>query len=131
MLAETIERLENGAATKQDIFNEVWQWFVVEKHEKSRNPETGYCQYNLPEKNTKCAAGIFLRDCKYDPSFDGMYGTLRQVLTAIGGGALSMYDYVSRIQKIHDGSDEEDFHESVQDGLIRFAENEALTIPTA
>lgn len=45
--------------TRQQIFDRVWDYFVVKKHPKSMDGQTDNCFYLGPE-GTRCAIGIFL-----------------------------------------------------------------------
>jgi hypothetical protein len=71
--------------TNQEAFNEVWNWFVVEKHPKSvGEPGSRYvlgndCKYRGPNGN-KCAIGVLIPDELYDEEWDGGRGAnLREI----------------------------------------------------
>lgn len=47
--------------TKQEIFNKVWDHYIVKKSPPGVDPTDGKCRYRTPEGNV-CAVGLFLTE---------------------------------------------------------------------
>jgi hypothetical protein len=53
--------------TAQEIFDKVWQFFIVEKHPRAQKPGES-C--TLRYENTKCALGCLIPDDLYHPEME-------------------------------------------------------------
>jgi hypothetical protein len=96
--------------TEQEIFDRVWQHFVVEENPLSYD-ETGSCKYRGCG-GAKCAVGIFIPDDLYDPALDKFTGSLMSALRdglfdapsrrALKVWLFEYFDILSELQKVHD-----------------------------
>lgn len=74
--------------TKQEIFNKVWQYFVVEKH--PRSVEGDLCYYRHPSGDgRRCAAGLFISDAEYRKSLEGAPTNASNVRAALANSGFS------------------------------------------
>jgi hypothetical protein len=89
--------------TNQEIFNKVWQHFVVEGNPRSVEPEKRYCAYRGPN-GSKCAFGLFIPDEKYDPEMErkSLRGSYFDSLLA-ELGLLNQKKLLMELQFAHDG----------------------------
>jgi len=118
--------------TKQEIFNEVWNWFIVDKQPKSVS-EKGACMYR-GDNGKRCAMGIFVEDGEYDPTFEGgsvdilLGHNISRRLREFVGSNLSILEV---LQIAHDSASDnpDEFHASVCNKLTRIARNNKLVIP--
>lgn len=119
----------------QEVFNKVWNHFVVNKSSPSVNVKGG-CFYRGPN-NTKCAAGVLIPDDLYSPTMEGItfYSLLR------GYPALKKYFngcnglLIRQMQLCHDGVaqtywDDPAFYTHMEYELRKIAVNCDLAIPT-
>lgn len=131
MLTDTIKKLEQNIATTQDLFNEVWLWFIVEKHEQSYDCNSSSCRYRLPG-GRKCALGIFIPDERYDEKMDSGLWMVNDLITHLGPGYKRYEDFICDLQRNHDCSHQnEKFHNDFKRRLRILATKNSLTIPTA
>lgn len=56
--------------SQQEIFNRVWQHFIIERQPRSVTSD-GHCRYRGPE-GAKCAVGLFIPDDCYSPWMEGL-----------------------------------------------------------
>jgi len=119
--------------TPQQIFNRVWDWFVVNKKPASLSEE-GVCQYRGPN-GARCAVGIFIHDKDYDRECEG--GAISDLLTSY---SIELRNFVrdhilllEELQAVHDraadGCSISEFSEAIKYGLIELAEEFELHIP--
>lgn len=117
--------------TKQELFNNVWQYFIVEKHPKAANPNTApyyaTCLYRGPESN--CAVGCQLPDelyrveMDYGSSIDAVMHTYPEVRDYFG---LESAPFLTGLQRAHD------LHfPTLEHTLREIASANSLTIPDA
>ena len=130
--------------TPQEIFDAVWDWFVVQNHGKSLN-ESGVCAYR-GEYGERCAFGVIIPDDSYDPGMEGLgvlpvlwrFDSLRSHL----GIDLEQVDdtrcddksavkLIIILQKAHDGAWEENFAEEVTERFTAIAQEYGLQVPEA
>lgn len=122
---------------KQEIFNKVWQHFIVEKNPRGYDAEAENCVYKNQEGN-KCAIGIFIPDDKFIPAMNN-WGTIwsfkdakdtlsrygcENLLVEIFGPEYNM-KFLSELQKAHDHIHER----SMEENLRRLAVKWSLQIP--
>jgi len=60
--------------TKQEIFNKVWDHFIVNKGKKSMI--NGICKFR-GINGSKCVIGLFIPDEKYDKRMDEVCGAMQ------------------------------------------------------
>lgn len=132
MLNNTITRIEQGLASYQEIFNEVWQWFVVQENPKSANegdgPYSNECKYRDKHGN-KCAFGIFIRDEDYHAELES--NNADELAKQIPGCYANYANFFVELQGCHDQSYRGNFYEEVKSKLETCAVINDLTIPTA
>ncbi len=121
--------------TKQEIFNKVWDWFVVKNNPRSVSP-TGSCCYR-GVNGSKCAIGVLLPDELYQPRFEGYLAKdLLMALATAGpagvafvesiGGEVDSDLFLQQLQDAHDDS-----HVCPVYGALRdVAEEFKLAIPS-
>jgi hypothetical protein len=127
-LLDTIALIEAEEATQQQIFDEVWQWFVVEKHAASM--QRLECAYR-GSGDTKCAFGIFIRDEKYRQRFEGV-GVHSLILSwSVPRSYRKHIDFFDDLRKCHDKSvpDGFMFHAKIKERLTLLAKALELTLP--
>lgn len=125
--------------TTQEVFNMVWNHFVVEKGKPSISVEGGPCRYR-GDGGAKCAVGLFIPDDRYTWSLEGLDMGDRRVCDALppafhdreGRVPDALYYLLDELQRAHDknavwGSD---FHNSMEAGLRLIAARRRLQIPT-
>jgi hypothetical protein len=132
--------------TRQQMFDRVWQHFVVEKGPASGNVTR--CYYRS-ENGAKCALGLLIPDEMYDPQMEGtpsqaLLGGWPQVRELLEQGydgspdcfASSLWTFTRSLQFCHDTAVEscydggESFHTLVENQLRDFAVWQDLTIPS-
>lgn len=132
MLNNTITRIEQGLATYQEIFDEVYRYFVLEGHPKSANDEDGpnnnNCKYRDQHGN-KCAFGIFIRDEDYHAGLEP--NNADELAKQMPGCYVNYANLFADLQECHDESYKDDFYEEVKFRLEIYATINDLTIPTA
>lgn len=93
--------------TKQEIFDKVWQYFIVEKHERSAVDQ--HCFYRHPSGDgRRCAAGLFIKDEEYHKKLE-TFGVdcpdVARALTKSGFPAgQQAREFLREIQRVHDRS---------------------------
>lgn len=94
--------------TEQEVFNKVWEHFVVQGHVQSIHEAnellntSGMCMYK--SENSKCAIGLFIPDEEYHASLEG--NQIQKVLkscpsTKVLLGGVSE-DFLGSLQRTHD-----------------------------
>lgn len=105
--------------TKQEIFNKVWQYFIVEKHKRSAatatysNDET--CFYRHPSGDgRRCIVGLFIADKHYAHVLETLLpydGRVKEALARSGLEGVTyqstLGDFMRSMQKAHDRSEGE------------------------
>lgn len=91
----------------QEIFNKVWQYFVVEKH--TRSTEGGKCFYRHPSGDgRRCVVGLFIKDEEYHKTLETFGAHNPDVLfTLVKSGVLESWrvqDFLRDLQIAHDQS---------------------------
>ncbi len=110
--------------TNQEVFNRVWQNFVVEKAPQSKS-EGYYCLYRGPD-GKKCAAGLLIPDELYQPGFEKRrFSTLPYNIT----GLVLSPDFVDYVQQAHDDPQESTFSTDIEARLRRLAAEFRLSVP--
>lgn len=116
--------------TNQEIFNKIWQHFVVEKNPRSMRENL--CVYR-GFGGAKCAVGILIPDELYDPRFEKQsWGTLCRESTLPEFRKLQEFlgeineGFLEDMQAIHDSSF---LFETYESSMREQAERWALTIP--
>ena len=116
--------------TQQQVFDKVWNYFVVEKHEPATN--CGDCYYRT-EEGRKCAIGIFIPDEVYYEDMECCEPRpLVNLLLDMGYDELNGMDdnFLLDLRECHDFSAVYgDFCLSIKDSLTKLAENYGLQVP--
>jgi hypothetical protein len=124
--------------TRQQLFDNAWNWFVVEKKERSYNKYTRTCLYRGPN-GTKCAIGVSIPDNKYDPGMEnrGIRGIMSNYEPNLGRVFdKNDLDFLAELQQVHDNLansyhiSEKEFTELIEDKLRAFAKKYNLGIST-
>jgi hypothetical protein len=114
--------------TRQEMFDKVWEHFVVNKQPLSRD-STNFCFYRGPG-GEKCAAGILIPDELYDSGMESMKAShmLRQYPKVADALNINHDDmvFLDDLQAIHDNSC--DLFQ-IQDLLVESAEHYGLKVP--
>lgn len=121
---------------KQQIFNKVWNHFIVEDNGPSiLSNEDGRarCSYRSPDGN-KCAAGVIISDDDYDPEMEGI-----RVMQLVE--KFNVPDYMTKhayfidlLQQSHDNIAQgplEEFRDKMKKNMIYVANTYELTVPDA
>ena len=118
----------------QDAFNRIWQFFIVEGHNQSR--DTNGCAYRGKEKGTACAIGCMLPTTLAKRA-DKLFHTennsaIEKVIDRIPevGNWFEEVDwaFLKDAQTTHDKGD---FNENKENLLTALAKEYGLTIPAA
>lgn len=124
--------------TKQQMFDRVWQHFVVEK-----GPPSGdltRCNYRDPS-GAKCAMGLLIPDEMYAPVMEGRpaYAVLagwpelhRLLMDGFDDVPIALWDLCHSLQNCHDGAVAEagSFHRDIEKRLRSMAKASSLAIPS-
>ena len=127
--------------TKQEAFDEVWNYFVVEGNPQAKG-ENGFCRYRTKD-GCRCAAGVLIRDEEYNPLFENKtietilrnncrseFKTPQSLIDRLG----EILHFVGHLQGAHDSFDETSdvtFQVWMFKRLCRIADDESLAIPFA
>jgi hypothetical protein len=118
--------------TKQEAFDKVWQWFVVEGHGPSVNDQ-GSCMYR-GIGGAKCAAGVLIPDDIYEPAMEGktiwrVVDMFKKLVPLLGSGT----PFISDLQRVHDQSamaySSQEFSAAVTKRLRTIAKAHHLNVP--
>jgi hypothetical protein len=123
--------------TKQEIFDKVWQHFVVEKNRRSapgpNNTDPGLtCYYRHPSGDgRRCAVGLLISDEHYVEALEGLSSWRAPVIRRLEMSGIENAEdltvFLRELQKAHDCSD----GEFVDEQRLRFlAEAYALKVPS-
>lgn len=131
--------------TKQEVFNTVWQYFVIEGHAQSVGPSSLCFPYTIScvykAEDTKCAIGIFIPDEEYSTALEE--DALSDVIEACPTTKVLLEDvrgeFLSSLQQAHDTA-AQDLYKYTNSGreyvplgleprLRLFARNHGLEIP--
>ena len=122
----------NERMSGQEIFNKVWDWFVVQGNPRSVNEE-GDCNYRGPN-NSRCAVGLLISDACYRPSMEGhtartLSDEYPQIIEAIAPTDLTEgVKFLMGLQACHDNSSS---YVSTAQRLRAFAETWSLSVPNS
>lgn len=114
--------------TKQEIFDKVWKFFIVEKHKKSMFKET--CLYR--SRHSRCAVGCLIPDELYSkdmetlPISELMKGI--HPLSVLLGGRANV-NLLQRLQAAHDASSRYTFYAQLKFELKDIARDFKLQVP--
>lgn len=119
--------------TRQEVFNKVWDWFIVQKNPQSVDYEEEDCKYRIfkEDKTLKCAIGCLIPDDLYEPKMDEgagynckslllIYPTLKKTLDIKDED----FEFLSDLQTAHDY----DFHR-LEGQLISIAKLYSVDVP--
>ena len=126
--------------TKQEVFDQVWDYFVVQGHPQSIYYDTsgfGSCMYR--SENSKCAIGIFIPDDEYSISLEGTGTDIILELCPTPNVLLATVQgpFLERLQEIHDRATQLSkrsgevvlgIENGLEPGLRVFAKEQRLTI---
>lgn len=113
--------------TEQEIFDEVWDHFVVKKYPRSRGREGDGCMYRGRD-GARCAAGLFISDEQYDWDFEGRNLLDDTVVNALRKDVQEHRGLLRALQRAHDECPEDTTHVP-PDALRAVAEKYGLTVP--
>lgn len=130
--------------TRQEMFDRVWQHFVVEKGPPSG--DVNRCNYRDPS-GAKCALGLLIPDALYDPKMESLgtdallrcYPAIRALLAeGFDGTPAQLGEFSYRLQRCHDDAVSEavcedaagTFHSLIAKRLTDLAGSYVLTIPS-
>lgn len=114
--------------SKQEIFNRVWQYFVVEKNGRAGDPGMNGCYYRAANGN-KCAVGILIPDNVYVPDLEIAVMELLSKFPHMSKFIGNDVDFLQVLQSCHDDADEYAFNEDMEVNLRNLASNFSLSIP--
>jgi hypothetical protein len=123
--------------TRQEMFDRVWQHFVVDGRPLARAGDAaGNCYYRMPD-GRRCALGVLISDEMYSPAFEGRparaliegSGPLAAILKdGLEGTPEQQSAFVQSLQYCHDEAGDTD---DIRTNLERLAVNHGLQIPEA
>ncbi len=108
--------------TRQEIFDLAWNGLKAQGFERARH-KIGGCAYR-DEAGRRCAIGHCIPDDAYEDELEGPIG--RDVLDAANISQADL-EFCRNLQRRHDYADGP---KDMADGLIQFARDNALTIPS-
>lgn len=122
--------------TEQEIFDKVWNHFVVKKKPLSfvkNGDRSVQCLYRK-NKTTKCAVGIFIPDEEYNAhpiEQDGVTEILKEYPRTAKILSLVSGDFLSLLQGCHDDACDKtnSDYQTVRRSLTKFANKYKLTMP--
>jgi hypothetical protein len=118
--------------TKQEVFNKVWQHFVIDKNPKSVDPITGHCKYY--SESGGCAVGCLIDDDKVKKQWDALIGETSigqvahkypEIIDNIIGPSIEI-TFLADLQKCHDAH----FGE-IEGSFVILADKYNLIVPQA
>jgi hypothetical protein len=109
--------------TKQEIFDKVWNHFIVEKNPVGFDNETNVCMYRNAE-GYKCAVGILIPDDEYSEFIE--YGTVHHLYDRYTNG--SVFCLPPTLQNIFEvgGFDIAEFMRRLQVAHDSYAQNRQI-----
>lgn len=124
------------AAQRQEDFNKVWDWFVVERHGRSVTGPEGGCCYRAPNGN-RCAVGVLLPDHLWRPGLNStpILSLATRTSSTAHAQAIEEWidkrgrDFLYRLQSAHDYVNAIDFRRAIGRKLREIAKWFDLTIP--
>jgi hypothetical protein len=118
----------------QEFVNTVYQYFIVEKHDRALNEE-GLCVYRT-ETGGKCLVGCTLPDNLYEVDLEGnVISTLLNKFSTIKFPEIGAFykdcnsQMMDRLQNFHDSYSGENFHEDLETELKKMCERYFLVYP--
>jgi len=106
--------------SNQQIFNKVAK-HLLNQNEKATNIQETLCYYRLKKngKILKCAAGCLIKHKHYSRSFEGRGVGDPDVSRALQKSGINMKNLITnslvhRLQTVHDGNDEPEWHEELK-----------------
>ncbi len=128
------------ALDRQEAFNKVWDWFVVQKKPASIKPGSPLykrleCLYRGPN-GEKCAVGVlipddflYLNEILHENNTPESWP--KPFLKALNWSRDDTF-WLRDLQKTHDNScpGPDSFHTDIQNNLRQFAAENGLTVPT-
>jgi hypothetical protein len=143
------ESVSSKLLTNQEDFDRVWDHFITKKNPKSMTFNGETCAYR-GVKNSRCAAGLFISDEKYDPKFEGQsisfvthqkksddgelifdenVNHIHRKLALVLMDVVEDIFFLQRLQNIHDTIWSDDFIDVMKNKLIGLAAEYNLTYP--
>ena len=119
----------NYLLTNQEAFDEVWNWFVVNKNPQALSDKY-LCVYR-GLGNTKCAAGVLIPDERYNTEWDDLNGKkATEIAKDIPEWAMLNPSLLVAMQEAHDYSSRGvEFTQSIEENLRKVALQYNLSIP--
>lgn len=125
--------------TAQDLFDQVWEHFVVYQNPPSMSEGAGKCLYRGPN-GTKCAAGLLFPDRVYDPKMEQVLGAVDEMATKFPAVLkyipVQYMDLARALQTAHDRAAHKvaanqtgTFTELVESNLRNVAKDFGLQVP--
>lgn len=118
-------------STKQEIFDRVWDHFVVQGNPRSVSDDGEDCRYR-GRNGTRCAVGIFIDDADYDERMDALGGAFDSLFDLLDHAPeLRAFLHTHRVtltelQRIHDLAPTES-HLKIK--LVDWARHNDLVVP--
>lgn len=94
--------------TAQSLFDQVWDWFVVQGKPRSVAAGASHCAYR-GAGGAKCAVGVLIRDDEYDPDMDDGAPTVTTMAECglLPSRLVPHLDMLRQLQGVHDGAYQE------------------------
>lgn len=121
----------DGILTQQDIFDKVWDWFVVKGNQKSMNGDM--CAYRS-SGGRRCAVGVMLEDSDVKGWTTLILGS--SVISIADCGLLPLrlrphVEFLAGLQAVHDRRQPgASFTVAMEGALHNFAVEYGLKVPT-
>lgn len=112
--------------TKQEIFDKVWDWFVVQGNPRSIN-ELGQCFYRRDD-GAKCAVGILIPDEAYIPSWDTTNVSATNLPWVIDNFDTETVGFLQHLQSAHDSTGAS--IPNIRERFLAVASSHGLTVPS-
>lgn len=118
--------------TKQEMFDAVWDHFVVKGSPKSMQEYS--CRYRGPGGSC-CAVGVLMTDEQYSPGLEDRTADDDKVMSALGFDPADeekwcgMQEFLLAMQSAHDQSRKDNFRSEFKAAMRRVAESHGLTVP--
>ena len=107
--------MDRERVCEQAVLQNVWDYFVVEGGQKSKNEDT--CLFRGPG-GRKCAVGVLIPDSVYSPDMEEQN---EETLKRVGRVYGVPIGFLFALQAAHDKACEEDFKDEIKQNLLDLA----------
>jgi len=119
---------------KQEIFNQVWDWFVIKKNRRSAHADNNMCLYRGP-RGAKCAVGCLIPDemanrhslKKLNADVELLFERYPEIKKFLGGQR--NWNFLDALQSVHDGLSNKTFKREIEKELRKVAKEFRVKIP--